>query len=128
MSAANWRRMMVTGALPGRNPGIRATRAISRAAFSLALVTFAAGISSSISRLQVASVIGIFSGLHRRGKAELQLALVCLSPVHIARRKRQGSGAADLHRVKLKYKQCMLRRQRRCGDTKSFLPLILPVE
>src|SRR5277367_5080669 len=78
MSAANWRRMMVTGALPGRNPGIRATRAISRAAFSLALLTFAAGISSSISRLQVASVIGIFSGLHRREKAELQLALVCL--------------------------------------------------
>src|ERR1700678_2075249 len=104
MSAANWRRMIVTGALPGRKPGMRATRAMSRAAFSLALVTFAAGISSSISRLQVASVIiGIFSGLHRREKAELQLALVCLSPVHIARRKRQGS-AAGTHRVNIKYK------------------------
>src|ERR1700678_324980 len=96
---------------------MRATRAMSRAAFSVALVTFAAGISSSISRLQVASVIRSFSGLRRRGETELQLALFCLSPVHIARRKRQGS-AADMHRVNDQYKQTAGLRQRRCGDNK----------
>src|ERR1700733_422642 len=57
MSSANRRRTSVIGALPGRKPGMRAMRAISRATFSATLVTLSAGISSSISRLQVVSLV-----------------------------------------------------------------------
>src|ERR1700723_2089188 len=57
MSSANRRRTSVIGALPGRKPGMRAMRAISRATFSATLLTFSAGISSSISRLQVISSV-----------------------------------------------------------------------
>src|SRR6266853_1614468 len=57
ISSANLRRISVTGAFPGRNPGTRATRANSRATFSTAFRTSSAGISSSSSRRQVASVI-----------------------------------------------------------------------
>src|SRR5271170_2204821 len=60
MSSAKRRRISVTGALPGRKPGMRATRARSRSTFWLALLTTSAGISSSISRLQVDSVMGFF--------------------------------------------------------------------
>src|SRR5277367_6206285 len=62
ISSAKRRRISVTGALPGRKPGIRATRAKSRSTFWLALLTTSAGISSSISRLQVVSVMGFFAG------------------------------------------------------------------
>src|SRR5215469_13555231 len=58
MSPAKRRRTRVTGAFPGRKPGMRAIRAMSRATLSVAFCTFSAGISRSISRLQVASVIG----------------------------------------------------------------------
>src|ERR1700704_447566 len=57
MSSANRRLIKVTGAFPGRNPGTRATLANSRATRSTAFCTSSAGISSSSSRRQVASVI-----------------------------------------------------------------------
>src|SRR6202166_2505429 len=57
MSSAKRRRISVTGAFPGRNPGTRATRANSLATRSSAFCTVSAGISSSSSRRQVASVI-----------------------------------------------------------------------
>ncbi len=56
MSSANRRRISGTGALPGRKPGTRATRANSLAPrFPPPSVTSSAGISSSSSRRQVAS-------------------------------------------------------------------------
>src|SRR5260370_15105630 len=57
MSSAKRRRMRETGALPGRKPGTRATRANSLATRSIALVTSSAGISRSSSRRQVASAM-----------------------------------------------------------------------
>src|SRR6266849_4864398 len=57
MSSAKRRRMRETGALPGRKPGTRATRANSLATRSIALATSSAGISRSSSRRQVASAM-----------------------------------------------------------------------
>ncbi len=54
MSSAKRRRIKGIGALPGRKPGMRATFAKSRATFSVAFCATSAGISISISRLQVA--------------------------------------------------------------------------
>src|SRR5713226_5441318 len=57
MSSAKRRRIRETGALPGRKPGTRATRANSLATRSIALATSSAGISRSSSRRQVASAM-----------------------------------------------------------------------
>src|ERR1700722_1994705 len=53
------------------------------------------------------------------GKAELQLGLVCLSLVHVTRRKRQGN-AGGLTRVNIKYKQCVFWRQRGCDGAAKY--------
>src|SRR3984957_10466744 len=94
MSAANWRRMIVTGALPGRNPGMRATRAMSRAAFSLAFDTFAAGISSSISRLQVAAAASVMEKLKSsRETTRKSISALCLSG--LLEKERAGNRASS---------------------------------
>src|SRR5580704_18881271 len=111
MSSAKRRRISVTGALPGRNPGIRATRARSRSTFWLALLTTSAGISSSISRLQVVSVMDFFAGEGPRNT----LFPICLSPVRNSRGRTAGKGGQKQQHQKLQYKETASARQRRLG-------------
>src|ERR1022692_1350066 len=80
MSSAKRRRTNVMGALPGRNPGMRAMRAISRATLSVTFWTFSAGISSSISRLHVASVVSVIRILGKQTPTNL---LSILSPIWV---------------------------------------------
>src|ERR1700730_8051618 len=105
MSSANRRLIKVTGAFPGRNPGTRATRANSLATRATAFCTSSAGISSSSSRRQVASVIVESSFSQFSQVAYVRIGLVQIPPgnsefyslplLGSGKRKRERTGSGD---------------------------------
>src|SRR5579862_9302316 len=108
ISSAKRRRISVAGALPGRNPGTRATRANSRATFSTAFWTVSAGTSRSSSRRQLASVmVLVVEPARKHAESVRPFALMRLRKEDREERARRG---------KMEYRiRCGRRQRDDCG-------------
>src|SRR2546430_2541700 len=104
MSSAKRRRIRETGALPGRKPGTRATRANSLATRSIALVTSSAGISRSSSRRQLASA------MQRPFEGPF---FILLEAVGINSSRRGSTGEKSPHSTIVQYRRGVEHRQLR---------------